>query len=224
MYVSWSTLVLLAACCLPKPSYAAHRNAPPFSPSQVSNVESSSTVESILVEYRQLRTEARRPRRQGDIPIESRRLTATEWNRIDAENANSNSRRGLAVITRIATVQQRIPSWRRFSIASNYTSKIRLQPSLELNASDHVVKVPLEQIFSSNLAFSEVDFDRYTSMPRKVLFLNLNVSSPHRILDYAADSLGAIRSLSGRIGGIEPPPLAWKARALPLCNIRGLLA
>jgi hypothetical protein len=209
---------------LPKPSYAAHRNAPPFSPSQVSNVESSSTVESILVEYRQLRTEARRPRRQGDIPIESRRLTATEWNRIDAENANSNSRRGLAVITRIATVQQRIPSWRRFSIASNYTSKIRLQPSLELNASDHVVKVPLEQIFSSNLAFSEVDFDRYTSMPRKVLFLNLNVSSPHRILDYAADSLGAIRSLSGRIGGIEPPPLAWKARALPLCNIRGLLA
>ena len=24
----------------------------------------------------------------------------------------------------------------------------------------------------------------------------------------------------GRIAGIEPAPLAWKARALPLCNIR----
>jgi hypothetical protein len=31
------------------------------------------------------------------------------------------------------------------------------------------------------------------------------------------------RAIGGRIGRIELPPLAWKARALPLCNIRRLV-
>ena len=33
-----------------------------------------------------------------------------------------------------------------------------------------------------------------------------------------------LREIHERIVGIEPTPLAWKAKALPLCNIRGTRA
>ena len=197
LFISGSSIFLLAACFFPKPAYAEYRTAPVprlVAQRRVSTTETF-TVESIGMAYR---LDTTRPRRQGEINILSRRLTSSEFNTALANaenanavlNANAPQRIGLATRTQIRRVRQGIiPEWSQFSIASNYPLGLRLQPR---NVSELVVQVPLDAIFSSTGAFSEVDFTSYSSKPRKVRFLNLNESSPHRLSDYA-DPLHAIR-------------------------------